>query len=250
MDLQKLYSYTRKAIAEYDMIQKNDKIAIGVSGGKDSLTLVYALAGLKKFFPEPFDIMAISIDLGFGNQDFGKISDMCHNLQVPLEIVPTQIAEIVFEARQESNPCSLCAKMRKGTLNAVAKEFGCTSIAYAHHKDDMIETMLLSLFFEGRFHSFLPVTHFDDTELRVIRPMMYIPEREVVNFSRRMDLPVAKNPCPADGHTKREYVKQLLAHLNKEIPGCKERLFHALIHSDLEGFRDRIVNPRINNKEN
>lgn len=240
MELQKLYSYTRRAIEQYNMIEENDKIAIGVSGGKDSLTLLYALSGLKRFYPKSFQLEAISVDLGFGIQDFSQIQKLCDELDIPLHIVPTEINQIVFVERKESNPCSLCAKMRKGALNDKAKELGCNKIAYAHHKDDIIETMLLSLIYEGRFHSFAPVTYLDRMELYVIRPFLFISESEIIGFQNKMQLPVAKNPCPADGHTKREYVKNLLKQLNLENPGVKERMFSAILNSKIKGW-DKLV---------
>ena len=240
MELQKLYSYTRRAIEQYNMIEENDKIAIGVSGGKDSLTLLYALSGLKRFYPKSFQLEAISVDLGFGIQDFSQIQKLCDELDIPLHIVPTEINQIVFVERKESNPCSLCAKMRKGALNDKAKELGCNKIAYAHHKDDIIETMLLSLIYEGRFHTFAPVTYLDRMELYVIRPFLFISESEIIGFQNKMQLPVAKNPCPADGHTKREYVKNLLKQLNLENPGVKERMFSAILNSKIKGW-DKLV---------
>lgn len=240
MELQKLYSYTRRALEQYNMISENDKIAIGVSGGKDSLTLLYALSGLRRFYPKHFELVAISVDLGFGIQDFSQIKKLCDELNIPLYIVPTEINQIVFLDRKESNPCSLCAKMRKGALNDKAKELGCNKIAYAHHKDDIIETMMLSLIYEGRFHSFAPVTYLDRTELYVIRPMMFINESEVIGFAKKNNLPVAKNPCPVDGHTKREYVKNLIKQLNHENPGVKERMFSAIVNSKIKGWGDVI----------
>ena len=236
MELQRLYSYTRKALDEYSMIQEGDKIAIGVSGGKDSLTLLYALAGLRRFYPKHFDLTAISVDLGFGIQDFTEIHRLCESLSVPLDIVPTEISRIVFGERKETNPCSLCAKMRKGALNEKARELGCNKIAYAHHKDDIIDTMLLSLIYEGRFHSFAPVTYLDRMELYVIRPLMFISETEIIGFKNKMNLPVAKNPCPADGYTKREYVKELVREMNREAPGVKERMFTAITSGKIEGW--------------
>lgn len=228
MKLQKLYSYTRKAIDDYDMIQEGDKVAVGVSGGKDSLTLLYALAGLRQFYDKKFELCAISVDLGLGIQGFDEIRRLCDELDVPLEIVPTEISKIVFDIRKESNPCALCAKMRKGALNNKAKEIGCNKIAYAHHKDDIVETMMLSLIYEGRIHTFDPVTFLDKMELTVIRPLMYVSEAEVIGFKNKMNLPVAKNPCPADGYTKREYVKNLVKQINIENKGAKDRMFTAI----------------------
>lgn len=228
MKLQKLYSYTRKAIDDYEMINEGDKIAIGISGGKDSLTLLYALSGMRKFYPKKYELVAISVDLGLGIQNMDKIKELCDSLEVPLYIEKTEIGNIVFDIRKEKNPCSLCAKMRKGALNNKALELGCNKIAYAHHRDDIIETMMLSLIYEGRINTFAPVTYLEKTGLYVLRPMMYVSEAEVIGFKNKYQLPVAKNPCPADGHTKREYIKRLISEINKENPGVKERMFTAI----------------------
>ena len=222
MKLQKLLSLTRQAIDEYGMIQENDKIAVGISGGKDSLTLLYALSCLRKFYPHKFDIVAVTVDLGFDNLNLDGIRKFCKERDVEYHVIKTQIAEVVFHIREESNPCSLCAKMRKGALNEAVKEMGCNKVAYAHHKDDIIETMLLSLIFEGRFYSFSPKTYLDRMDLTVIRPMMFIDEMEVIGFRNKYSLPVVKGKCPVDGHTKRQYAKELLRELNKEHPGTKE----------------------------
>ena len=221
-------SLTRRAIDTYHMIEENDKIAIGISGGKDSLTLLYALHGLKRFYPKKFDIIAITVDLGFQNINFEKIRELCNSLEVPYYIAKTDIAQIIFEDRKESNPCSLCAKMRKGSLNELAKANNCNKIAYAHHKDDVVETMMMSLIYEGRFHSFSPVTYLDRMDLTVIRPMMYVKEADVIGFANKYDLPVLKSPCPVDGYTKRQYVSDVLHQIDLDSPGVKERMFTAI----------------------
>ncbi len=236
MTLQQLYSYTRRAIEQYHMIDEGDKIAIGISGGKDSLTLLYALSGLRRFYPKKFDIEAITVDLGLGIQKLDEIEKLCRDLNVNYHIVKTEIGEIIFGARKESNPCSLCATMRKGALNDKAKELGCNKIAYAHHRDDIIETMMLSLIYEGRFYCFSPSLFLDRMEMKVIRPMMFVEETSVIGFMKKYNLPVAKNPCPADGHTKREYVKNLVKTLEKENPGVKDRLFSSIIHGNIKGW--------------
>lgn len=228
MKLQKLMSLTRRAIDTYQMIEENDKIAIGISGGKDSLALLHAMHGLKRFYPKKFDIIAITVDLGFQNVDFEKIKELCASLDVPYFISKTDIAQIIFEDRKETNPCSLCAKMRKGSLNELAKANGCNKIAYAHHKDDVVETMMMSLIYEGRFHTFSPVTYLDRMDLTVIRPMMYVREADVIGFANLYQLPVLKSPCPADGYTKRESTKDLLQQIDKDAPGVKERMFTAI----------------------
>jgi len=228
MKLQRVLSEVRKAVDDYRMIAEGDKIAVGISGGKDSLTLLYALSSLRRFYPHPFELVAVTVDLGFANLDLSEIKKLCEKLEVPYTVVKTQIGQIVFEQRQENNPCALCAKMRKGALNEAMKQLGCNKIAYAHHMDDVVETMMLSLLYEGRFHTFSPVTYLDDTGLTVIRPLIYMKEADVIGFVRKYEVPVVKSPCPADGHTKREYVKQLLKQLNTENSGVKQRMFTAI----------------------
>ena len=182
MKYQKLLSLTRQAVDTYQMINEGDHIAVGISGGKDSLTLLCALYGLKRFYPKSFDLTAITVNLGFQNLDLEPIKRMCRTLEIPYKIVDTQIARIIFEERRENNPCSLCAKMRKGALNAAIKELGCNKIAYAHHKDDVIETMLLSLLYEGRFYSFPPKTYLDQMDLTVIRPLFFVDEADEIGL--------------------------------------------------------------------
>lgn len=237
MKLQQLLSYTRKAIDDYHMIEENDKIAIGISGGKDSLTLLYALAGLRRFYPKHFELEAITINLGFEGFDLTGISELCKELNVPYTVVNTQISDIIFETRKESNPCSLCAKMRKGAFNEKAKELGCNKSAYAHHMDDVIETTLMSLIYEGRYYTFSPVTYLDRMDITLIRPLIYVKECDVNGFKNLYHLPVAKNPCPMDGFSRREYIKQLIHQLNQENPGVKDRLFHAVTSGLLPAWR-------------
>ena len=236
MKLQQLMSYTRKAVDEYSMIEEGDHIAVGISGGKDSLTLLYALSGLKRFYPKKFTLKAITVDLGLGIQKLDEIQALCESMDIEYHIVKTEIGDIIFKDRKESNPCSLCAKMRKGALNDKALEIGCNKIAYAHHRDDIIETMMLSLIFEGRFHSFSPKTYLDKTGLTLIRPLMYASEYDIKGFQNKMNLPVAKNPCPVDGHTKRQYVKDLINNLNREHPGIRERFFTAILDGNIQGW--------------
>ena len=208
MKLQQLLSYVRRGVDDYDMIQDGDKIAVGISGGKDSLCLLYALKGLQRFYPKKFQLVAVSVSLGFKDMDLSPVQKLCEELDVPYHIVPSEIANIIFDVRREENPCSLCAKMRKGALNEYVKSIGCNKVAYGHHKDDIVETLLMSLIYEGRFHTFSPVTYLDRMDLYVIRPMLYVTEADVIGFKNKMNLPVVKNPCPADGFTKREYVKK------------------------------------------
>ncbi len=238
MTLQKVLSYIRRAVDDYHMILPGDSIAVGISGGKDSLTLLYGLHGLMRFYPNPFTLHAVTVDLGFDNLNLTKIKELCAQLAIPYTIVKTDIANIIFEERKETNPCSLCAKMRKGALNEAIKACGCNKVAYAHHKDDVVETMLMSLIFEGRFHTFSPVTYLDRMDLTVIRPLMYMNEADVIGFVNKFQMPVVKSPCPADGHTKREYIKTLLQRLNQENPGVKERMFTAVQNGSLKGWNE------------
>lgn len=244
MQLQRLLSYTRKAVDEYNMIEEGDHIAVGISGGKDSLTLLYALHGLKRFYPKRFELSAVTVDLGFEDFDLSPVEALCRELSVPYRIVPSEIYDILFNVRKESNPCSLCAKMRKGALNQAVKEMGCNKVAYAHHKDDIIETMLLSLIFEGRFHSFSPKTYLDRMDLTVIRPLMFVDEMDVIGFRNKYDLPVVKSKCPVDGYTTRQYAKDLLRQLNQDHPGVKERMFHAILNGNISGWPERCIRQR------
>lgn len=236
MQLQQVLSLVRKACEEYNMIEERDKIAVGISGGKDSLTLLYALAHLRRFYPKKFELYAITVDLGFDNLNLDKIKELCEELEVDYTIVKTDIANIVFNERKEKSPCSLCAKMRKGALNDAMKQKGINKIAYAHHKDDVVDTMMMSLIYEGRFHTFSPVTYLDRTELYVIRPLMYMKEADVIGFVNKYNVPVVKSPCPVDKHTKREYVKDLLKEINKDNPGVKDRMFTAIKDSNIKGW--------------
>lgn len=229
MKLQQMYSLTRKAIDDFQMIEENDCIALGISGGKDSMALLYILAGLRKFYPKKFTLIGVTIDLGFDNLNLTKIQETCDDLNVPYEIIKTEIADIVFHQRKESSPCSLCAKMRKGALNDAMKKHGCNKVAYAHHKDDVVDTMMLSLLYEGRFHSFLPVTYLDRSEITVIRPFLYVNERDVIGFINKYQVPIVKSPCPVDKKTKREYVKNLIRSINEENPDARERMFTAVM---------------------
>ncbi len=238
MKLQQVMSYVRKAVDDYHMIQDGDSIAVGISGGKDSLTLLYALHGLMRYYPQKFKLHAITIDLGFNNVNFQEIQELCDKLDIPYTIVKTDIAKIIFEDRDEDNPCSLCAKMRKGALNQAIKDLGCNKVAYAHHKDDVIETLLMSLIYEGRLHTFSPVTYLDRMDVTVIRPLMYMSEVDVIGFVNKYEVPVVKSACPVDGHTKREYIKNLLRQLNLENPGVKSRMFTAIQNGNLKGWSE------------
>ncbi len=236
--IKRILSYTRRALDDYGMIQAGDRIAVGVSAGKDSLTLLCAMAELRRFYPVPFELHAITVDMGFeGGMDFAPIQALCDELNVPYHITRTEIAKIIFDVRKEKSPCSLCAKMRRGALHRAAKEIGCNVVALGHHFDDAVETFMLNLFFEGRLGCFSPVTYLSRMDLRMIRPMIYLPEKEVRYFSSKVALPVIKSPCPADGNTQREEMKQLLARLDREHNGLRYRIFGAMQRGEIDGFK-------------
>jgi tRNA(Ile)-lysidine synthase TilS/MesJ len=196
---------------------------------------------MRRFYPKKFTVEAITVNMGFKELDFSTVASLCKKLEVNYTVVETQIAEIVFEHRKESNPCSLCAKLRKGAFNNKAKELGCNKEAYAHHYDDVIETMMMSLIYEGRFHCFSPVTYLDKDGITLIRPLIYVEEADIKGFRNTYNLPVVKNPCPVDGYTKREYAKQLIKALSMESPGLRERLFHAIQISEINGWKKSLL---------
>lgn len=236
MQLQKLLSYTRKAIDDYQMIEDGDRIAVGISGGKDSLTLLYALASLQRFYPKKFSLIAVSVDLGYKGFDLSPVTALCAALGVEYHVIPTGIGKIVFSSQNDGSPCSLCAKLRKGALNNAVKEYGCNKVAYAHHMDDVVETMFLSMIFESRFYCFPPVTYLDRADLTVIRPMIYVSEAEVKGFRNKYHLPVVGNPCPVDGATKRQYAKNLVRQINQDHPGARQRIFRAVMDGNIPGW--------------
>ena len=236
MNTRRLLSYVRQAADDYVLIEEHDKIAAGLSGGKDSLTMLYALKKLQRFYPKHFELTAITVHLGFEDFHPEPIAAFCKELDVPYKIIHTDIAGIVFGPDNVQNPCSLCARLRKGAFNEAALQLGCNKTAYAHHRDDLIETMMLSLLYEGRFSAFSPYTYLDRMDLTVIRPLMFVTEPEVVGFQHKYQLPVCKNPCPVDGQTKREYVKNLAKQLEKENPGAKNRMFRAILDGQIPGW--------------
>ena len=225
--MQKLMGLMRRCIDDYDMIQAGDRVAVGVSGGKDSLVLLQLLAGLRKYFNKPFQLEAITIDMGLG-MDYSGIAALCQSLDVPFHLIKTEIGPIIFDHRKEKNPCSLCSKMRRGALNQAILDLGFNKLALGHHYDDAVETFVMSLIYEGRISCFQPVTDLDRTGIIQIRPMLYIHEKTVDNFARRMALPVVENRCPVDKSTKREEIKQLVYTLSQTYPDLKERIFGAM----------------------
>ena len=225
--MQRLVGLVRRCIEDYDMIKPGDRIGVGVSGGKDSLALLVLLAELKKYNHKPFELEAVTVDLGFG-MDFSGIEKLCNDLGVPFNLVQTQIAPVIFEYRQEKNPCSMCAKMRRGAINQTLLERGLNKLALGHHYDDAVETFMMSLLYEGRISCFQPVTDLDRTGIVQIRPMLYLHEQTVDNFATKMQLPVIQNRCPVDKRTKREEIKKLVYELSGRYPDLKERVFGAM----------------------
>ena len=209
-------------------------VAVGLSGGKDSMTLLHALKELSGFYPLHFQMIAVTVDLGFDNMDLSSMRDHCRELNVPFHIVPTQIAQIVFEEKRDENPCALCSRLRKGAFNQAALELCCNKTAFGHHRDDVIETMMLSLFFEGRIHTFSPVTRLDRSSLTLIRPLLYVKEADIKGFVRKYGIPVLKNACPADGATNRQYIKDTIDRINRDLPGVRDRMFTAVKRTCLD----------------
>ena len=227
--LQQLMSPVRRAVSDFKMITEGDKIAVGLSGGKDSIALLSALAGLRRFYPEKFDVVAVRIDTGIGydKDEERALFDYVKSLGVEYHVEPTQIYQVVFEERKEKNPCSLCANMRRGALNSTAKKLGCNKVALGHHADDLIETFFLSMIYEGRLSTFQPVTYLSKADLSVIRPLIYVKEHEILSFSK--DKPILKNPCPVDKFTQREAIKETVKKLSQEYPLLKDNVFNALV---------------------
>ena len=236
--MQKIMGYVRRAVQEFGLIDKGDKIAVGISGGKDSLVLLSALAGMRRFEAFSYDIVAVTIDPGFnGTQNnYDAVARLCDRLQVPFSLVHTQIGEIVFDIRKEPNPCSLCANMRRGALHDAAKAAGCNKLALGHHNDDVIETFMMNLLKEGRIGCFSPKTHLDRKDITVIRPLVFAPESQVSAACKRNGLEVVKSVCPADKTTVRQQTKEFLADMERRDKGVKQRIFSALRKSGIDGW--------------
>ncbi len=236
MKHQRLLSYVRRAVDDYKMIEDGDKIAIGISGGKDSICLLLALNDLKRFYPKKFEIEAVTVSLGLPGSDYSAVKELCDKIGVNYTVVETDIGQIIFEERKEKNPCSLCAKMRKGALNDMAESLGCNKIALGHNKDDIIETFFMSLFFEGRINTFAPVSYLDRKKLYSIRPLMYVPEKEAKSYIKQNEISIVKSPCPADGETKRQEIKELIHELSKTYTNLDGKVFSAISRSNIKGW--------------
>lgn len=236
--MQKILGYMRKAIQEFDLIQNGDKIAVGVSGGKDSLVLLEGLVRLKRFIGIDYEVTAITLDPRFGGTDgdYSSVEKMCAEMGIEFKLIRTDIGEIVFNVRKETNPCSLCARMRRGALHDAAKELGCNKIALGHNYDDAVETFVMNLFNEGRLGCFAPKSYLSRKDITMIRPLVFAPEKEVRNAAKRSGLEVVKSKCPADGHTSREETKRFLAERNKADKGFSDRIFGAVRRAGLDGW--------------
>lgn len=239
MTIQQLLGPFRRAIEDYRMIEDGDKIAVGVSGGKDSLTLLALLKAYQRFSPQKFELMGITIDMGFTPDAYREVAEYCQKNEIPYHVEKTDIAQIIFEERKEKNPCSLCAKMRRGALNTVLLKHGFSKLALGHHADDVAETFFLSLFYEGRLSTFGPVAYMDRTGVSMIRPMIYLEEKDITSFART--LPVVHNPCPANKHTQREFVKNMIRTLQQDIPFVKERVIGAITHPERYNLWDHVL---------
>lgn len=225
--MQKMIGLVRRCLEDYNMIEAGDRIAVGVSGGKDSLALLVFLAELRKYNHNPFTLEAITIDMGLG-MDYSAVAELCRQLDVPYTVVETQIGPVIFDYRKEKNPCSMCSKMRRGALNQAILDRGLNKLALGHHFDDAVETFVMSLIYEGRISCFQPVTNLDRTGVIQIRPMLYLHEKSIDNFVSRAVLPVIENRCPVDKHTKREEIKELVYNLSQTYPDLKDRIFGAM----------------------
>ena len=236
--MQQLLGKVRRCVEDYRMIEAGDRIAVGVSGGKDSLVTLLAMYRLQKFLPTPFTLEAITLEMGMPEMDFTPVAELCEKLAIPYTRIRIPVYEILFEERKEKNPCSLCAKLRRGSLNTPLTERGISKIALGHHYDDAVETLLMNMLFEGRIGCFQPVTFLDRTGVTQIRPLLYCHEDEVRRIAVRENLPVVHNTCPLDGHSRRQEVKELLASLEKTYPDVKQKLFGAMQRYPLYGWRD------------
>lgn len=237
--MQYISGLVRRCVEDYDMIAPGDTIAVALSGGKDSLMLLCALSELRRYFPTPYTLEAITLDMGVPGMDFSPLADFCETLRVPYTVIPTHIYHLLFEERHEKNPCSLCAKLRRGALSRVLGERGFQKIALGHHYDDAVETFLLSLLFEGRLSCFQPVTYLSRSKITQIRPLLYVGESTIKAAAQRLSLPVVHNPCPANGFTKRQEIKELLLNWEKRYPGLRARIFGSMQRLPLNGWAPR-----------
>ncbi|MGN1473081.1 MAG: ATP-binding protein [Eubacteriales bacterium] len=236
LDTKKILSYVRRACDQYEMIEDGDVIAVGVSGGKDSLALLVALYEMRRFYPKHYDLFALTVDMGLPDMDFSGVAELCRRLGIPYYTEKTEISNIIFNIRKEANPCALCAKMRRGVLHQTAKRLGATKVAFGHHFDDVVETFMLNLFFEGRIGCFQPKTYLSRTDITLIRPFVLLPEKEIRSFVKKAGLPVVETTCPADKNSERLRMKELLRRLEQENHGLRNRIFGAIRRGHVDGF--------------
>ncbi|MBO5348835.1 MAG: tRNA 2-thiocytidine(32) synthetase TtcA [Clostridia bacterium] len=236
--MQKILGYMRKAIEDYNMIEEGDKIAVAVSGGKDSMTLLLGLQNLQRFYPKKFQIIAVTLNPGFENFDTSPLSELCKSLEINFIEEKTHIKEIVFDVRNEKNPCSLCANLRRGILNSVAIREGCNKIALGHNEDDVLETFFLNLLYGGSINTFAPTSYMDRSNLTLIRPLIYAPEKYIRNFVKRNNIPIMQKVCPVDGTSKREDMKNLILDFQKDIPRIRANLYGAIKRSNIKGWNN------------
>ena len=236
-EMRRILSYVRRAVDDYNMIENGDRIAVGISGGKDSLCLLEALAEMRRFYPRHYEIVAITVDMGFEGADYSEIEEFCRRINVKYVVQPSDIAKIVFDIRKEPNPCSLCAKLRRGLLHSAAQENGCNKVALGHHFDDAVETFMMNMFFEGRLGCFSPKSYLSNRKLGLIRPLLYATEKDVVYFTNKRKLPVVKSLCPEDHATERENMKKLLAEIERSNKGLRHRIFNAMCKGEIDGFK-------------
>lgn len=236
--MQRIMGYMRKAITDYQMIEPGDRIAVGVSGGKDSMALLCGLAGLRAFIGIDFELVCVTLDPGWEGKtgEYTQLAELCRRLHVPFHVLRTEIGPVVFEKRQETNPCSLCARMRRGALHDATKEFGCNKIALGHHYNDAVETFVMNLFIEGRVGCFSPVTYLSRKDITMIRPLVFAPEKVIESAVRKKHIPIVKSPCPVDGSTKRQWAKDWLVSMEKEFPGITQRIFGAICKGHVSGW--------------
>lgn len=236
--MQKILGYMRKAIDNYNMIEEGNKIAVALSGGKDSVTMLMGLKNLQRFYPKKFDIIAVTINPGFEGFDTDLLKNICKNIDVPLVIEDGHMKEIVFDIRQEKNPCSLCANIRRGMLNSIALREGCNKIAVGHNEDDVLETFIMNLFYAGSINTFAPISYMDRSKMTLIRPLIYAPEKYIRNFVKRNNIIIMPKACPMDGVSKREDIKNLLKNLQKDIPNIRANLYGAIKRGKVNGFKE------------
>ena len=246
--MNRISGIVRRCVDDYGMISEGDKIAVGVSGGKDSLLLLCALAKLKEYYPKKFELEAVTLSMGFEGMDFSPVGELCDRLGVHYELIESDFSHIIFESRNEKNPCSLCSKMRKGAINDTLRARGVNKLALGHHYDDAVETFLMSLLFEGRIYCFQPVTWLDRSEITQIRPLLYLSEAAISRAAERFELPIVKNTCPMDGESSREEIKNLIKNLSQTYPELKERVFGAMRRLPLQGWEPQ-EHRRLRNRE-